>query len=80
MDENAKKSERKIFKSPRRKLITFFEKSRDKWKNKCKSAKYENKLLKNKNRYLEKRKKELIEKVKGLETKLAQIEVKKNQK
>ena len=80
MSENAKKSERKVFKSPRRKLITFFEKSRDKWKTKCKIAKYENKLLKNKNRYLEKRKKELIEKVKELETKLAQSEVKKNQK
>ena len=80
MPENVKKSERKIFKSPRRKLITFFEKSRDKWKNKCKLAKYENKLLKNKNRYLEKQKKELIEKVKELETKLAQSEVKKNQK
>ena len=80
MPENAKKSERKIFKSPRRKLVTFFKKSRDKWKNKCKGAKYENKLLKNKNRYLEKRKKELIEKVKELKTKLAQSEVKKNQK
>ncbi len=80
MPENAKKSERKIFKSPRRKLITFFEKSRDKWKNKCKGAKYENKLLKNRNRYLEKRKKELIQKVKELKTQLAQSEVKKNQK
>ena len=80
MPENAQKSERKIFKSPRRKLITFFEKSRDKWKNKCKGAKYENKLLKNRNRYLEKRKKELMEKVKELKTKLAQSEVKKNQK
>ena len=80
MPENAKKSERKIFKSPRRKLITFFEKSRDKWKNKNKGAKYENKLLKNRNRYLEKRKKELKEKVKELETKLARSEVKKNQK
>ncbi len=80
MPENAKKSERKIFQSPRRKLITFFEKSRDKWKNKCKGAKYENKLLKNRNRYLEKRKKQLIQKVKELKTQLAQSEVKKNQK
>ena len=80
MPENAKEPERKIFKSPRRKLITFFEKSRDKWKNKCKGAKYENKLLKNRNRYLEKRKSELIQKVKALERKLAQSEVKKNQK
>lgn len=34
------------FRSPLRKLVVFFQKSRDKWKAKCVSAKYELKLLK----------------------------------
>ncbi len=34
------------FRSPLRKLVTFFQKSRDAWKQKCQQAKYELKLLK----------------------------------
>lgn len=34
------------FRSPLRKLVVFFQTSRDKWKAKCVSAKYELKLLK----------------------------------
>jgi len=34
------------FRSPLRKLTTFFRGSRDKWKGKCQQAKYELKLLK----------------------------------
>lgn len=34
------------FRSPLRKLVTFFKASRDKWKAKCQQVKYELKLLK----------------------------------
>ena len=34
------------FRSPLRKLVTFFQASRDKWKGKCQQAKSELKLLK----------------------------------
>lgn len=34
------------FRSPLRKLLTFFQTSRDRWKEKCQQAKYELKLLK----------------------------------
>lgn len=34
------------FRSPLRKLVAFFQTSRDKWKKKCQQAKYELKLLK----------------------------------
>lgn len=34
------------FRSSLRKLVVFFEASRDKWKNKCQQTKYELKLLK----------------------------------
>ena len=34
------------FRSPLRKLVAFFEASRDKWKKKCQETKYEFKLLK----------------------------------
>ncbi len=36
------------FRSPLRKLVAFFEASRNKWKKKCQQAKYELKLLKRK--------------------------------
>ena len=36
------------YRSPLRKLVFFFEKSRDKWKVKCQNAKYELRLLKRK--------------------------------
>jgi len=34
------------FRSPLRKLVVFFQRSRDQWKEKCKKAKRENKSLK----------------------------------
>ena len=34
------------YRSPLRKLVVFFQKSRDKWKVKCQDTKYELKLLK----------------------------------
>jgi len=43
----------KTYTSPRRKLVKFFEKSRDQWKSKCREAKALVKRLKNRVRYLE---------------------------
>lgn len=43
----------KTYKSPRRKLVKFFEKSRDQWKAKCREAKALVKRLKNRVRFLE---------------------------
>jgi len=48
-DLEAKKS----YKSPRRKLVKFFEKSRNQWKAKCLGAKKQVKRLKNRIRFLE---------------------------
>ena len=60
------------YKSPMRKLVKFFENSRDSWKTKCQEAKYKVKILQNKVRYLEKRKAELNKRVKELEEELQQ--------
>lgn len=60
------------YKSPMKKLVTFFERSRNKWKTKCQEAKYQVKLLQNKVRYLEKRKVELNKRVKELKKELRQ--------
>jgi len=66
------------YKSPVRKLVKFFENSRDSWKAKCQEAKYRVKMLQNKVRYLEKRKYELNKRVKELERELQQHQQKKN--
>ncbi len=42
------------FRSPLRKLVAFFQSSRDKWKEKCQQVKYEFKLLKRKFKNLQK--------------------------
>ena len=65
--------ELKDYKSPKRILFRFFEKSRNKWKEKCKEAKYQNKLLQNKNRYLKKDKEVFKNRVKELESELRQM-------
>jgi len=77
MLDNGVKSTDKSYKSPARKLIRFFKVSRNQWKAKCLSAKYQIKLLSNKIRYLEKRKAELTNKVKELEKKLEDLQGKK---
>ena len=41
------------FRSPLRKLVAFFNASRDRWKEKCQQAKYELKLLKRRFRNLQ---------------------------
>lgn len=49
----------KAYKSPRHKLLQFFEQSRDQWKAKCRQAKVDLKRFKNRLRRLESRKDEL---------------------
>ncbi len=74
MDTNVKR-----FKSPFRKLVYFFEQSRNRWKSKYKQIKSNVKRLENKNRYLKKRNTQLKEKVKNLESELNQIRVNEKQ-
>jgi uncharacterized protein YlxW (UPF0749 family) len=64
-DTNAKR-----FKSPARKLVQFFEKSRNRWKAKYQQSKTTVKRLENNNRYLKKRNTQLKEKLKALESEL----------
>ena len=63
----------KTYKSPRRKLVVFFEKSRNQWKTKCQEAKKALKLLKNKIRFLEESKNYWKNRVKELEDEVAQL-------
>lgn len=63
----------KPYKSPRRKLVVFFHKSRDQWKTKCQEAKKALKLLKNKIRFLEASKNYWKSRVKELEDEVAQL-------
>jgi ribosomal protein L29 len=61
------------YKSPRHKLTKFFEKSRDKWKEKCLKAKSKGKQLSNRVRFLEKSKENLKIKIESLEEELAKL-------
>jgi hypothetical protein len=63
MNERAEKT----YKSPRRKLVRFFEKSRDQWKAKCLQAKAGAKGLKHRIRYLEQSKAQWKAKAKAKE-------------
>jgi methylthioribose-1-phosphate isomerase len=77
MNEKQKdKSTKKEYKSPQQKLLHFFNKSRDKWKKKCRTAKYNLKLRQNKIRYLEKIKTEMKETIAELENELGQMKKK----
>lgn len=71
-------SDDKPYKSPTKKLLKFFEKSRNGWKTKCQEAEYKVKLLQNKVRYLEKRNARLKNRVKELERELSRQGVKKS--
>ncbi len=70
-------SDDKKYKSPSRKLVKFFEKSRDNWKAKYQELKYKMKLMQNKIRYLEKRKTHLNQRIKELQQELDQYRKKK---
>lgn len=62
----------KTYKSPRRKLVRFFEKSRDQWKTKHQQAKADVKRLTNRVRFLEQSKAKLQKQVAELQHILAQ--------
>ncbi len=70
----------KEYKSPQRKLVKFFEKSRDQWKSKCIEAKATVKRLKNRVRFLEKSKDQWKSRVKELEEELAQMKAKEQER
>ena len=70
-------SDDKKYKSPSRKLVKFFEKSRDNWKAKYQELKYKMKLMQNKIRYIEKRKTQLNQRIKELQQELDQYRKKK---
>ena len=73
MPDHREDSNTKRFKSPLRKLVPFFEQSRNRWKSKFKDSKSNAKRLENRNRYLKKRNHELKEKVKNLESEINQL-------
>ena len=75
MNERAEKT----YKSPQRKLVRFFQKSRDQWKAKCLDAKATAKGLKHRIRYLEQSKEEWKTKAKELEQELARITAQQHQ-
>jgi len=68
--------EAKSYKSPQRKLVRFFEKSRNQWKAKCHKAKSTVKQLKNKVRFLEESRQQWKSRTKELEGELAQMKAK----
>jgi len=68
-------SQGKTCKSPRRKLVRFFEKSRDQWKTKHHQAKADVKRLTNRVRFLERSKADLQTQVAELQRALAQCPV-----
>ncbi len=63
----------KSYKSPQRKLVRFFEKSRGQWKAKCLEARTSVKRLSNRMRFLEKGKDCLKDRVRGLEADIATL-------
>lgn len=63
----------KPYKSPLRKLVRFFEQSRDGWKAKSHAAKVKVKRLQNRVRFLERSKADLKSQVKALEAEVARL-------
>ena len=69
----------KQYKSPKRKLVQFFEKSRDQWKLKCSDAKAMVKRQKNRIRFLEASKEKWKTKAIELEKELARMKAQADQ-
>ncbi len=69
----------KEYKSPKRKLVRFFEKSRDQWKLKCSDAKAMVKRQRNRIRFLEASKEKWKTKAIELEKELARMKAEANQ-
>ncbi len=70
----------KAYKSPKRKLVRFFEKSRDQWKLKCSDAKAMVKRQRNRIRFLEASKEQWKTKAIELEKELVRMKTEENQK
>jgi predicted RNase H-like nuclease (RuvC/YqgF family) len=68
------------YKSPLRKLVAFFEKSRDGWKAKCLEFKYRTKKLKQRVKYLTARNQELKHKVRDLERELSKLRIREQRR
>jgi DNA repair ATPase RecN len=68
------------YKSPRRKLLRFFEKSRDKWKLKYREVKKVLKWLTNRIRFLERSKAEYKQRVEELQAQLAALKASRLEK
>ena len=79
MPDHQRDTNAKRFKSPLRKLVYFFEESRNRWKSKYKQTKSDVKRLENKNRYLKNRNTQLKQQVKNLESELNQIRLREKQ-
>jgi uncharacterized protein YlxW (UPF0749 family) len=65
--------EKSAYKSPEKKLITFFETSRNQWKAKTRESKRVLKRLRNRVRFLEASRARWKNKAKGLEAELGQV-------
>jgi len=75
-DDELETAKGKNYKSPQRKLILFFEKSRNQWKAKCFKAKATSKILTNRVHFLERSRDHWKRKVKELERQLILMKVK----
>lgn len=75
-----KEPEAKSYKSPQRKLVRFFERSRNQWKAKCQEAKSKVKQLKNKVRFLEESRQHWKGRTKELEGEIAQMKAKEQER
>lgn len=71
--EDTGPAQREPYKSPQRKLVRFFEKSRTQWKAKCRAAKATIKVLKNRVRFLEESKERWKRRAKALEHEVAPL-------
>ena len=69
----------KVYKSPVRKLARFFEKSRDRWKAKCREAKRTIKYFKNRVRFLEDSRDRWKSRAHELEARVKQMEAKERE-
>ena len=67
-----------VYKSPTRKLVRFFKRSRDQWKAKCLEVKSTTKGLRHRIRYLEQSKAQWKTKAKELEKELARMKAQQN--
>lgn len=64
----------KEYKSPVKKLVKFFEKSKNKWREKCKEYSYESKLKNKRIRFLESTKSALKEENVELKKRIKELE------